>query len=59
MKIERGLIKDFLGLPRKEHKNATDEFLKLAGSWQDKRDADEIIRDIPRTRSIKRYKDLF
>lgn len=27
-------------------KNATEEFLKLAGTWEDSRSADEIIDDI-------------
>ncbi len=53
------IIKDFLSKPQKENANATDEFLKLAGSWKDKRSAEEIIKDIRSSRSTKRLKDLF
>lgn len=53
------IIKDFLSKPQKENANATDEFLKLAGSWKDKRSAEEIIKDIRSSRSTKRFKDLF
>ena len=31
-------------------KNPTDEFLKLAGSWEDERSAEEIIADIKTSR---------
>lgn len=35
----------FTSIPLKT-KNATEEFLKLAGSWEDSRTTDEIIDDI-------------
>ena len=35
----------FTSIPVKT-KNATEEFLKLAGSWEDSRTTDEIINDI-------------
>ena len=35
----------FTSIPVKT-KNATEEFLKLAGSWEDSRTTDEIIDDI-------------
>lgn len=34
------------GLIPVKTKNATEEFLKLAGSWEDSRTTDEIIDDI-------------
>lgn len=34
-------------------KNATEEFLKLAGKWRDDRPAEEIIDDIKKSRKQK------
>ena len=48
----------FTSVPVKT-KNATEEFLKLAGSWEDSRSASEIIDDIYESRtssSLKRTK---
>ena len=53
------IIKDFLSKPQNANANVTDEFLKLAGSWKDKRSAEEIIKDIRSSRSTKRFKDVF
>jgi plasmid stability protein len=39
------IIREFLAQPP-EALNATDEFLKLAGSWSDARPADEIVAEI-------------
>ncbi len=39
----------FTSIPVKT-KNATEEFLKLAGSWEDSRTTDEIIDDIYNSR---------
>ena len=41
----------FTSIPVKT-KNATEEFLKLAGSWEDSRTTDEIIDDIYSSRLI-------
>lgn len=35
----------------KNFKNTTQEFLKLAGSWDDERTADEIINDLDKSRT--------
>ena len=40
----------FTSVPVKT-KNATEEFLKLAGSWEDSRNASEIIDDIYESRT--------
>jgi plasmid stability protein len=41
-----------------QFENSTDEFLKLAGSWNDDRSADEIVDDIRTNRSGGgRFKD--
>ncbi len=40
----------FTSVPVKT-KNATEEFLKLAGSWEDSRSASEIIDDIYKSRT--------
>jgi plasmid stability protein len=41
------ILKKYLSLPDSFERNPTDEFLKLAGSWEnDSRSADEIIEDI-------------
>ena len=40
----------FTSVPVKT-KNATEEFLKLAGSWEDSRSASEIIDDIYESRT--------
>ncbi|MFC1585899.1 antitoxin [Fibrobacterota bacterium] len=53
------IIKEFLSRPRNKHTNNTDEFLNLAGSWKEKRSADEIIKDIRGARATKRFKDVF
>ncbi|MCF0126524.1 MAG: antitoxin [Clostridia bacterium] len=43
------LQKYFTSVPQKEN-NATDEFLKLAGSWNDSRSSEEIIKDLRNSR---------
>jgi len=40
----------FLPVNPVKPKNATEEFLKLAGSWEDERSTDEIISDIYNSR---------
>ena len=48
----------FTSVPVKT-KNATEEFLKLAGSWEDSRSTNEIIDDIYGSRvSSKRFEAL-
>ncbi|MDA3884852.1 MAG: antitoxin [Candidatus Delongbacteria bacterium] len=41
----------------KGFENTTKEFLKLAGSWDDERTADEIINDLTKSRTNKRFND--
>jgi len=52
------LVQDFLARPGRSARNATEEFLSLAGSWGDDRSAKEIARDIrARRRSGRRFGD--
>ena len=48
------IIETYLSNPQLIKKNSTEEFLKLAGSWEDDRSADEIISEIRKGRSINR-----
>ena len=48
----------FTSVPSKR-KNATEEFLKLAGSWEDSRTTEEILEDIYDSRKdSKRFEGL-
>lgn len=49
------ILKEYLSKPENRLEHQTDEFLKLAGSWKDDRDADQIIREIADRRSTKRF----
>lgn len=40
------------------HSNATLEFLALSGAWKDERDAEEIIDDIRRSRTVSTAESL-
>ena len=40
------MIQEALSRPGLSPQQATDEFLALAGTWQDERSAEEIVRDI-------------
>ncbi|NOQ22827.1 MAG: antitoxin [Candidatus Aegiribacteria sp.] len=44
------ILEKFLSQPGSFDKNPTDEFLKLAGSWEDDRSAEEIISEIRENR---------
>lgn len=44
------IIEDHLASPRKEFRNATEEFLNLEGAWKDDRNADGIIKDLRASR---------
>ncbi len=44
------IIETYINMPNIKQKNATEEFLKLAGSWDDDRSADEIANEIRRSR---------
>lgn len=39
-------LQKYLSKPPKFESNQTDQFLQLAGSWRDEREADEIIDDM-------------
>ena len=40
------ILQKYLSKPYSFERNPTDEFLKLSGSWEDDRSADEIVSDI-------------
>ena len=44
------ILQKYLSKPNDFEPNQTDEFLKLAGSWKDDREAEEIIDEIRKSR---------
>ena len=44
------ILQKYLSKPKEFDLNPTDEFLKLAGSWKDERNVEEIIGDIRNSR---------
>ncbi len=44
------ILQDYFTSVSVKPKNATEEFLKLSGSWEDSRSAEEIIDDINASR---------
>lgn len=53
------IIKEYFSKPNNSNKTATDSFLELAGTWNDDRNADEIILDIRKNRkSDRRFKEV-
>ncbi len=56
---ETSKVKVIIAKEEKEKIRSTQEFLKLFGTWEDDRDANEIINDIYETRqSSKRETEL-
>lgn len=57
------ILEKFLANPQSLEKNPTDEFLKLAGSWEDQRSAEDIVADIKKHRRnsqrFSKKNDLF
>lgn len=52
------IIESYLNQPDKKHKNVTEEFLKLSGSWDDDKTSEEIIEDIYKKRTLNsRFED--
>ena len=52
------IIETYLSNPQTIKKNSTEEFLKLAGSWEDNKSAREIIAEIRNGRSTnKRFSE--
>ena len=52
------ILEKYLSIPKAFDHNPTVEFLKLAGSWEDSRTADEIIQDIKSHRvNSKRFRE--
>lgn len=48
------IIETYLSNPQIIKKNSTEEFLKLSGSWEDDRSAEEIIAKIRKDRSTNK-----
>lgn len=44
------ILQKYLSKPNEFEQNQTDEFLKLAGSWKDEREEEEIINEIRKSR---------
>ena len=44
------MLREYLSTPKRRHEKATELFLELCGSWEDKRDLEEIVRDIRQAR---------
>jgi len=55
------IIKDYLSRPAPQHRNVTEEFLQLCGSWQDDGSEQEIAAGIRQARvdSASRFQDGF
>ncbi len=53
------IIKDYLSRPVTQHRNVTEEFLQLCGSWQDDRSEQEIAAGIRQSRidSASRFQE--
>ena len=45
------IIKDYLSQPINQHKNTTDQFLQICGSWNDDRSESEIAASIQKSRT--------
>lgn len=44
------ILQNYFTSPSSKEKNAAQDFLKLSGSWEDTRSAEEIIDDITKAR---------
>ena len=54
------ILKAYLSSPKQEYKNATTNFLNMCGTWNDERNAEEIIQEIRNARNENdRYTDIF
>jgi plasmid stability protein len=53
------IIRQYLATPGKDCRSTGEAILELAGSWQDERSADEIVREIRQSRRFgRRGKEL-
>jgi plasmid stability protein len=44
------ILKAYLSSPPPKYQEVTDRFLEICGSWEDSREADEIVSEIRRSR---------
>ena len=53
------IIKDYLSRAPSQHQSCTDQFLELCGTWQDERQADDIVNELRDSRngSDSRFSD--
>jgi plasmid stability protein len=52
------IIQKYLSSPKSFDKNPTDEFLKLAGSWEDERNEETLVKEIRTARrNSRRYRN--
>ncbi len=52
------IIKTYLATPRQELISRDDEALSLAGAWKDERSEKEIVKEIRKSRSTKRFQEV-
>jgi len=52
------ILKQYLSTPEKNFQRQVENFLELAGSWKDNRNADTIIKDLMSNRSSKRFDSM-
>lgn len=54
------ILKAYLSSPSLKYQESTTRFLEICGSWEDSRNADEIISEIRRSRqTVKRLEAVF
>lgn len=53
------IIKAYLSTPRQALISRDDAALSLAGAWDDGRSEKEIVKDIRKSRSTKRFQEVF
>ncbi|MEA2083268.1 MAG: antitoxin [Thermodesulfobacteriota bacterium] len=54
------IIKAYLSSPKLQHENSTRDFLAMCGTWDDKRNPEEIIEEIRQDRrTTDRFQDMF
>ena len=54
------ILKAYLSSPPPKYQEVTDRFLEICGSWEDSREADEIVSEIRRSRQpVERTEVVF
>lgn len=54
------ILKAYLSTPNQKHKQATDLFLELCGTWEDERNEEQIVKEIRKDRRTNdRFGEIF